>query len=278
MLYKFRFFIHILFAFLTLNTSYADDSSRINILISGKQQKSISLKEMKEELSQHKIAFFDPQYSKEKNYRAFKLMDFLTLAYGSEWKSNDYTDISFKAYDGYDSISVISNLTQDGGYLVFKDLDFQNWEPIGYTKAYPGPFYIVWVNKNQTSQNGYPWPWQLESVNLITFAEQFPEVVPKVADKNSSVYKGFELFKARCVRCHAINQQGGRLGPDLNAPKNILEYRPVDVVKEFIKDTSKFRFSHMPDHRDLSDEDLDNLIDYFIYNMKENRWSFEEKN
>ena len=263
---------------LALIPAFAEENPEIKIFVSGKLQKNITLKDMKDNLKQHTITFFDPQYSKEKNYKAFKLKDFLNMAYGNEWMSSDYTDISFKAYDGYDSISVTSNLKQDGAYLVFKDLDYEDWEPVSYTKAYPGPFYIVWVNKNQTTKNGYPWPWQLASMNLITFAEQFPEVVPKVADKNSTVYKGFELFKTRCVRCHAINREGGTLGPDLNAPRNILEYRPVDVVKEFIRNTSKFRFSHMPDHKDLSEEDLDNLIDYFYYNLKENSWSFEESN
>ena len=103
-------------------------------------------------------------------------------------------------------------------------------------------------------------------------------MVPNVADKNSTVYKGFEIFKARCVRCHSINGEGGKIGPNLNAPKNILEYRTTYMVKEFIKNPSKYRFTQMPDHNDLSDEELDSLIDYFNYNLKENRWSFEEKN
>ncbi len=273
-----RISIFLLFALLTINTAFSVESAEIKVLISGKQQNTLSLKEMKEKLKQYKISFFDPYYSKEKNYKAFKLKEFLNYAYGSEWNSGNYTEISFIAFDGYDAASVISNLNQEGGYLVFQDLDFRDWESISFTKAYPGPFYVVWTNPNQTPKNGYPWPWQLETINLNTFEDQFPEVVPKVSDKNSSVFKGYELFKARCVRCHSINQQGGKVGPDLNAPKNILEYRAISFVKKYIKSPSAFRFTHMPDNKDFTEDNLDNLIDYFIYNMKENKWSFEEKN
>ena len=114
---------------------------------------------MNEKLKQYKISFFDPYYSKEKNYKAFKLKEFLNYAYGSEWNSGNYTEISFIAFDGYDAASVISNLNQEGGYLLFQDLDFRDWESISFTEASPGPFYVVWTNPNQTPKNSYPWPW-----------------------------------------------------------------------------------------------------------------------
>jgi len=42
------------------------------------------------------------------------------------------------------------------------------------------------------------------------------------------------------------------------------------MIKEFIKHPSKYRYSQMPDHPDLSDQDLNNIISYFYY-MNENR-------
>ena len=272
-----RFFLFLVLILLIPYNLSADDNPEIKILLSGKKQKTVSLEEMKRSLKQYKITLDDPYYSKEKHYMAFKLTDFLNFAYGNEWNSGDFTDIVYKAYDGYESVSTISILKQEGGYLVFRDLDYQDWEPISFTKAYPGPFYIIWTGKNQAAKNSFPWPWRLASVNLVTFTEQFPKIVPKVANKNSSNYKGYELFKKRCVRCHSINKQGGKMGPDLNAPKNILEYRQVDYIKDYIKDPSKYRFTQMPNHKDFTERDLDNLISYFIYNMKENPWSFEEK-
>ena len=67
-----------------------------------------------------------------------------------------------------------------------------------------------------------------------------------------------------------MNRQGGEIGPDLNAPKSIVEYRSEFMIKELIKHPSKYRYTHMPDHPDLSEADLNNLIEYFNY-MNENR-------
>lgn len=62
-----------------------------------------------------------------------------------------------------------------------------------------------------------------------------------------------------------MNGQGGRIGPDLNAPKSIVTYRSPHMIKEFIKNLSKYRYTQMPDHPGLSEADLDNLLYYFSY-------------
>ena len=53
------------------------------------------------------------------------------------------------------------------------------------------------------------------------------------------------------------------MGPDLNVPQSIVEYRPIEQVKAYIRDPQTFRYSTMPAHRDLSDAQLDQLIGYF---------------
>lgn len=62
-----------------------------------------------------------------------------------------------------------------------------------------------------------------------------------------------------------MNQQGGKVGPDLNAPQSIVTYRPEQMIMEFISHPSVYRYTQMPDHPDLTDQDLDNLIAYFEY-------------
>ncbi len=232
---------------------------------SDKKVVTIDLQDLKTKLKTHKIEFFDPHYNKTKRFKAFALQDVLNLGFKNNWSSDKYTDIGFKALDGYNSVSKIGLLNEDGGYLTFEDFDFPSWEPIGRNKANPAPFYLVWLKENQTTEFGYPWPWQLKEINLTTFKDQYPKVYPDGVAKNSSEFVGFSIFKERCVRCHSIDNQGGKIGPDLNAPKNILEYRSQDMVKEFIKNPSEYRYTHMPDHKDLSDQDLDNLIRYFLY-------------
>lgn len=250
--------------------SDVDEEAVLKFEISGGFVKAYSLKELKEHLKTHRIEFVDPQYGKQKKYKAFSLQDVLNLGFGDKWESTEYTDVAFGALDGYTAITTILKLHETGGYIVYEDLDYENWEPVSIRQVNPGPFYLVWTGKDQTTANEYPWPWQLTSIDLIKFNSQYPEVVPKGAAKDSSAYKGFEIFEDRCLRCHAMNQEGGTVGPDLNSPQSIVSYRSENMIKEFIKNPSKYRYTHMPDHPDLSENDMDNLISYFYY-MNENR-------
>jgi mono/diheme cytochrome c family protein len=136
-------------------------------------------------------------------------------------------------------------------------------EPVGRQKANPGPFYLVWTREFQSTENEYPWPWQLASINLVRFEERYPEVVPQGPPPDSPASRGFRIFKGRCLRCHSINQQGGKIGPDLNAPMSITQYRSEEMIKAFIRQPSRFRHSGMPDHPDLTDQNLDDLYRYF---------------
>jgi cytochrome c2 len=99
----------------------------------------------------------------------------------------------------------------------------------------------------------------------MRFPDQYPLVHPQGAGKDSAAYKGYDIFKGRCVRCHSMNQQGGKVGPDLNAPRSIVTYRSEYMIKEFITHPSAYRYTQMPDHPDLTDQDLNNLIAYFRY-------------
>jgi len=74
---------------------------------------------------------------------------------------------------------------------------------------------------------------------------------------------GYRLFQQSCASCHSINGQGGKIGPDLNVPRSIVEYRPVDQVRAYIRNPEAFRYTSMPAHPGLSESDLDALIAYF---------------
>ncbi|MDE1460692.1 c-type cytochrome [Spartinivicinus poritis] len=232
--------------------------------------KTISLDELKDKLKVHEIKFEDPHYGKTKHFLAFKIYDVLQLGFGDNWHSRDYSDAAFTASDGYSAISKVSMLSEQGGYLTFFDVDANGWEPVGHAKVSPGPFYLVWTGKQQTTEYAYPWTWQLASIKLIQFKNQYPAVYPTGISNNSTIYQGYQIFKGRCLHCHSINQQGGKIGPDLNAPQSIVKYRPKTMIKAYIKQPSQFRFSNMPDHLDLSEQQLDALIDYFQHKSKLN--------
>ena len=111
--------------------------------------------------------------------------------------------------------------------------------------------------------------YALGVVGAATFLESYSETIPgpdlvKHCENEhaAKVYKGYKTFRNYCFRCHAINQQGGKIGPDLAAPKNILSYRKEAFLKRFIKKASSFRYTQMPDHEFLTETELDELISY----------------
>ncbi|MGF1701110.1 cytochrome c [Photobacterium makurazakiensis] len=243
-------------------------AAELSFYESGRQVQILSLKKMKQILPTHKITIYDPQYGKDKNYHAFKLHDVLSLAYGDSWLQTLSTDINFTALDGYQAVSDYKKVVNRGGYIVFADLDYPDWEGIGHKQVNPGPFYIVWQGKEQGPKNAYPWPYQLAKVDTVDFQAQYPAVYPQGVAKSSKVYSGFSLFKERCMKCHAIDQEGGKVGPDLNAPMNILSYRHRDMVRDYIRQPSKFRHTQMPDHLDLKTSQIDSILDYLQYQGK----------
>lgn len=230
---------------------------------SGEAVRVLKTSEISAKVSPGNIKFFDPRHGKVKTYRAWPVKAVMELAYGKGWTEGEQSEAVLTAMDGYASVSVAAKLSETGGFIAFEDLDVSGWEPIGRKRANPGPYYLVWSGEAQSTENAYPWPWQLMTINLVKFAERYPEVVPAGARPGSSAARGFTIFKNRCLRCHAINRQGGTIGPDLNAPQPVASYRSKSWIKSYVREPSKIRYTEMPDHKDLSDADLDDLYAYF---------------
>jgi mono/diheme cytochrome c family protein len=254
----------------------AVDAPRLRFRVADQTVKTLDLPQLRSRLAAHDIELFDPHYEKPKHFRAFALADVMDAAFGDRWRSDDHTEVVFVASDGYRSVSDRDKLKEEGGYLVFADLDLTDgWEAIDRKQTNPGPFYVVWLGAEQSTASAYPWPWQLAEIAILRFRDQYPAVFPAGAAEDSSVMRGYLLFKNRCFRCHAMNEQGGKVGPDLNAPMSVVEYRSPMMIRGFIRHPSRYRHTHMPDHEDLSDRDLEDLLDYLRYQARPGR-SLEE--
>ncbi len=167
-----------------------------------------------------------------------------------------------RALDGYEARVPSAKLAAGGAWLAFRDHDrAPGWEPVGHKAADPGPFFLVWDGA-RTPESGYPWPWQVVALDTARFEDLHPGLPPRGVKDDSPEERGYRLFRTKCVKCHALDQEGGTLGPDLNAPKSVTEYRPKDQLKAFIRKSSDFRFGQMPDHPELSDRDLEDLWRY----------------
>lgn len=206
----------------------------------------------------------DAIYRKPKHFAGIPLLALLNQTYSDTSSINQWSSITFVAEDGYEAVASMEALLEGGAFLVDTDLHPNGWEVIERKGVIPGPFYLVWTRPEQLPKNGYPWPWQIKSINLLDFEETYPATVPGGA-ANDGVNRGFQLFRSRCFSCHSMNQQGGKIGPDLNAPRSITEYRSVEFLKEFISNAGSFRYSKMPLFTDLSEHDLEGLIQYFQF-------------
>jgi len=212
------------------------------------------------------IEIADPYYKTTKRFRAVALGCALGLGFGAPPAASD--DFLLRASDGYVKPASGARLTEAGGWLAFSDADLGTdaapaWQPIDRRQLDPGPYYMVWQRTAQSDGHGYPWPYQLVEIEAASLAAQYPHTVPKGVAADSPARRGFELFQDECIACHAVNGEGGRIGPDLNVPQSIVEYRPVAQVKAYVRNPQAFRYTTMPPHPHLSDADLDALVAYF---------------
>lgn len=207
------------------------------------------------------IVVDDPNHHARKRYLAVPLLPVLTRGLGLEPKALAKKSLVFEALDGYASPVDGQILLRDGAWLALDDLDAIGWEPVGEKRADPGPLYVVWTGEER-SPEVYPWPWALARVRVVDLEEEYAATDPGEG-ASEIVRAGHSLFLAQCVRCHAVNRAGGRLGPELNVPQNITEYRPEEQIRAYIVNPLVFRYGNMPANPHLSAADLDALLAYF---------------
>lgn len=208
----------------------------------------------------------DPYYLRRKRFLACPLATVARLGFGDPVALVG-RDVLFRAADGYEKPAEGRRLGEAGGFVAFADADISSadgfrFEPIDRRQVDPAPFYVVWSGARQRQEDGYPWPYQLVEIAIVRFEDRFPHTVPPGAAEGSPTARGFAVFRERCFSCHAINGEGGKIGPDLNVPRSIVEYRPAEQIREFIRDPASFRYTTMPPHRDLAESDLDALLGY----------------
>jgi cytochrome c2 len=264
---------------LTLNAvAFADskpDKTALTLQTpSGKQV--FTLKKLKTKLPIQTITVNDPVYKTSKTYDAFALSDVFKLG-----KFGQGDEVVFEAADGYapsfpiSAVSEKSDPNSPKGYVAFQEHGTKgHWQTFeqGKTVMTPAPYYVVWTNLSESKAlEEHPWPYQLVRIELVNFKETYKKIYPASVAKDSPQMKGFLIFKNECIRCHSVNLVGGDIGPELNTPKNVIEYWNEKTLRQFIKNPGDFRAKDkMPAFPQLKDEDLDNILAYFKY-LKENR-------
>jgi mono/diheme cytochrome c family protein len=210
----------------------------------------------------------DPYYGKPKLFVACPLARVFELGFGVAPGSLGDANVFFRALDGYAKPAPARLLAEPGGWVAFADAervggDGPPWEPIDRRQVDPGPAYVVWTGAAQADAHVYPWPYQLAAIEIAPFEARYPHTAPSGEPEGSAAWRGFAIFRRECVACHAVNGEGGAVGPELNVPRSIVEYRPAEQIEAFVRDPQSFRYTSMPANPHLSDADLDALVAYF---------------
>ncbi len=229
----------------------------------GRELRRLSLQRLAEHSKVEIVETDDPYYRDRKSFRAIKLAPALAHAFGQDVATLRRASFLLKAKDGYAVPVEGARLFEEGAYIAFDDVDVPGFAPIGPQKVSPAPAYLVWTRSGQDDLEAYPRPWQLATFEIASFDTLYPHTIPTGEPAQGPALHGLGVFRDHCIKCHAINREGGRVGPDLNVPQSIVEYRPEAQIRAYIKDPSAFRYGAMPAHPQLSSEDLDGLIAYF---------------
>ncbi len=220
------------------------------------------------------VTAWDPYYQREKTFLAVPLAPLLRQGFSG--LSLDGEEAFLRAQDGYTVPIAVERLLEPGGFVALSDRSVPptpatapsgkaeaTWEPIGPQRADPRPFYLFWSGRDQGRLETHPRPWQLVAIELSRTERRYPHIQPRGLPGSDPAWRGLRLFTGECIRCHAINREGGRVGPDLNVPQSIVEYRPPEQIRAYIVDPGRFRYGSMPAHPHLDAADLDALLAYF---------------
>jgi len=204
-------------------------------------------------------------------YNAIKLCDLL-----NPYKINPTDTIEFKGSDGFASLipaKIVLNcsVNASAAYLAIEPVDHL-W-PLLHNGSVgtAGPFALVWSAPEKSHISNEYWPWKLAQIIVHNkLSSNLFISAPNTKDKQ--VQAGFNAFRANCAECHSMNGVGvTEIGPDLNAPYNVVEYYKNDAfIKQFIRNPRSVRLMKNDkmsgfDKHALSDQELDTIVIYLHY-------------
>ncbi len=244
----------------------AEEPPTLRLVENGKLLAAPTLPELLAACEETTVEVEDPYYGGKRRFRACPLPQVLALGFG-ELDALRGGTLLLRALDGYTRSANADQLLGPGPHLAFADADRlargeQGFDPIDRRQVDPAPFYLVWAGPDQSDVHVYPWPYQLATIELARFQDVYPNTVPKGAEEGSAAAEGYAVFQRECTHCHAINGEGGKVGPDLNVPQSIVDYRPEAQIRAYIRDPKAFRYTSMPSHSHLKKPELDGLIAY----------------
>ena len=219
---------------------------------------------LKQRTSKTVRVLYDDYFKSPKEYLGYDLLPLLDSIIKSQSFDTTKSVIIFECHDGYKPSLPIGKLYDKvKPYIVFKDLTAKgdtNWNDSIRDKF--NPYYLVWDSAKE-GDHSFVWPYGLVSITLRSMEAQNKLIYPF---NNPALVAGFNLFRANCMKCHAINGVGGSMAPEFNFPKNITEYwRGDDIIAFATNPNSYRRNSAMPAVTSISQSDYKEIILYLKY-------------
>jgi cytochrome c2 len=203
----------------------------------------------------------DPVVKKENiEVKGYDLKQILNRVYGQsllDSLKNDYA-VEFICTDGYNPRINLNLILENKGYIVNKIINEGKEEALIPKHQ---PYYLVWENIQDV--NILPWPYALANMRLINLADEKEFLLPV---EDAVAANGLQVYKKYCMKCHAINGIGGIMGPELNYPRNIIQYFQQDSLYAYVKDPQAFRHNNrMAPVKNITKADMEAIIHYFEY-------------
>ncbi|MBW2389449.1 MAG: hypothetical protein JRG89_13565 [Deltaproteobacteria bacterium] len=240
----------------------ADDAPGLTFSLRGRLQSTRALDELEALASAIEIRVFEPYEARPATFRALPFNQILDAIYGEAWRQEE--ELLLTCRDGYQPSFPVRRLIDYKAWLAFERSDAATFSILklesGERRSVDlSPYYLVWENLEDLelrNQGDYGWPYQLVGVDLIRAQDRYPSMTPP-AEASPEVQSGFAAFRVHCSRCHAINGEGGGVGPELNHPLNPVEYREAKWLQQWIRDpASLVPTARMPAlNRELADRD-----------------------
>lgn len=211
-----------------------------------------------------------PAYKKSLRVQGYTLRDALARIPGwsgylqrvqTSAPGDDAVELIFRCRDGYAPTMPLRLALARHGYLALRDVDApagEEWLPFqhGNKTETPAPFYLVW--EDVSAEDFRYSPYQVISIEIVDWAVEYRNALP-AADAMAD----FHVARVHCLQCHSVNLVGGTMGPELNIPKNILEYWREEDLRSFVIKPSTYRARvAMPANPHLTPADLDAVVRY----------------
>ncbi len=229
--------------------------------------------EMQDRYGLQTMVIDDPHYHERRSYRG---VDLRALLKDQGFKVGE--PLILKCIDGYEipfDTSVLDNpavqpLLAVADLEPSEGIDFKLFQHGQHTVDFD-PFYLVWkadaTQVDDATINKLPWPYQLSSIRRAgDFAPQQPP-----ADVQSAVHSGYATYIDNCVRCHSIDNLGGRMGPPLDRNPSMLRVISDEQAQHLIMRVSDFYpGSKMPIFEDkLEVSEVQELIAFLRWRLSQ---------